>query len=173
MENPITNYEPITDAKIDYIEAQVLKNFEFRLETMKILSEQAMVTLNWLFALALTPAGYVFSHADKIKWWISIPAILCSLASGLTAIYLFQKALRTKSIFPAGNEPKNLISDAIMAADFRCVRLAELCNLQGRIETVSKLNVNTANSINNARMAIIFITVASLFLLGLLYCISA
>ena len=113
MDNPITNYETVTDSKIDYIEAQVLKNFEFRLESMKILSEEAMVTLNWLFALAVTPAGYVLSQADKIQWWISVPAILCSIASGITAVYLFESALKTKNIFPAGNEPKNLMSDEL------------------------------------------------------------
>src|SRR5476651_183769 len=98
MDNPLSNFDNVTVEKVDFIEAQTQKNLEFRLESMKILSEQAMVTLNWLFALAVTPAGYVFSKAGEILWWIAVPAILCSIASGSTAIYLFQNALRTKSI---------------------------------------------------------------------------
>ena len=173
MDNPLTNFDNVTVEKVDFIEAQVQKNLEFRLESMKILSDQAMVTLNWLFALAVTPAGFVFSKATEIEWWIAIPALLCSIASGATAVYLFENALKMKSIIPAGNEPKSLLSDGVMELTTNEIRVLEICNNQDRIEIVAGHNEKAGTAINNARIAIIAITGGCILLLGVLYVLDA
>lgn len=172
MENPITKFEEVTLEKVAYVEEQVQRNLDFHFESKTILTEEAKVTLNWLFGLAITPAGYVFSKAPETPWWIVIPAIMCSLASGGAAIYLFRNALYAQNVFPAGNEPKNLINDNAFEGDVKWLRLAELCNLQERIDVVTAQNERVGTTINNARWAIASITGGSLFLLGILYAVS-
>lgn len=129
--------------------------------------------MNWLFALVVTPAGYVVTKTQEIPWWIAVPSIMCSITSGLTAIYLFRNALSAdQNVFPPGNEPKNLINDNAFEGDVKWLRLAELCNLQERIDIVAEQNERVATAINMARWAIVFITVASLVLMGILYLLN-
>jgi hypothetical protein len=172
MDNPLTDLSHVTEAKVDFVEVQVNKNLEFRLESMNMLSTQAMVTLNWLFALVVTPAGYVFSKADEIDWWIAFPALTCSASSAAAAVYLFHNALRVKSFIPTGNEPRNLLKTELMAASMNQIRIAEIWNIQERLEIVKAHNARAARALDNARTAIIAITCGSIILLGLTYSLN-
>jgi hypothetical protein len=172
MDNPITKIEEVTPEKVAYVEEQVQKNLDFHMESKKLLSDEGKLTLNWLFALTITPAGYVLSKAEDVPWWIAVPALLCSIASGMSAVYLFRNALIPQNVFPAGNEPKNLINDNAFEGDLMWLRLAEICNLQERIDVLIEQNERAANANVTARWAIVLITIASFYLLILLYLIN-
>lgn len=167
MEIKLTKFENMTAEKAAYIEEQANRLFDFVMKSREELNREAHTTINWLFVIIVGSAGYIASLVGwelNVKWWLLVPLFVGILVCVYAAIRLFHRGLRTVSVIPAGNDPKNLMTDELMAYDMMWVRAAETSQLQERIDAARDYNTIVGDAINHARWCIVLLPILELLI---------
>lgn len=160
MEIKLSNPEMVSKEKVLFVEDQANRLLEFAMESRGLLNREAHSTLNWLFSMIIGSAGYLLKIAGdeshQAGWAVTVIGVVL-IASTASAIRLFHFALRTASVLPPGNEPKNLVTDEQMAYEEHLIRLSSACQLQERIEGALAYNAQVGDAVNLARWSIAII----------------
>jgi len=157
MQIELKHCEHMTQDKAEFIEAKINDMYDFVLDSRKCLNQEAHTTLNWLFAIIVGGAGYAVTQIveNKMQLWVVTPIAIMVVVCIWQAIRLFQGALQASSIYPKGNEPRNLLTDQFVSSDLHWMRLAEAANLQERISDALSHNRKMGDAINHARWAVV------------------
>jgi len=157
MKIELKHCEQMTQEKAEFIEAKIDEMYDFVLDSRKCLNQEAHTTLNWLFAIIVGGAGYAVTQIveNKMQCWVIAPIAVMVVVCIWQAIRLFQGALQASSIYPKGNEPKNLITAQFVSSDLHWMRLAETANMQERISHALSHNRKMGDAINRARWAVV------------------
>jgi hypothetical protein len=121
--------------KLKWIEDEARANAAFHVASADVLAKEANTTLNLMLAGASGSLAYMVSLVERSGWVWS--------AAGMGAVsgYLFAlaavlvvKCLRIRKIWPAANEPENLIKSDLDLADLMTDQLAskQRCIIRNR-----------------------------------------
>ena len=158
MQIAMTQFDLMTDEKSRYVEDKADELFHFVLESRKQLASEAHTTLNWLFLVMIGSFGFLpklLGMTSPVRWWLIIPLIVGACYSGIIAGRLFCRAMRLPQLLPAGNDPKNLLTDDVMEYDIAWMRAAETASMQERIDAARAYNVCVADATNEARWCLV------------------
>lgn len=180
MRLELTNFEKVTPEKALWVEGQANRMLDFLMESRSQLGAEAHKTLQWLFAIIVGATGYVVTllkqppapgagQPPHVQWWLIWPLIVAVAVAAVAAVRLFHVGLRAVEVLPAGNEPRKLATDELMACDEHWMRLAETAQLQERIEIAAQHNGRVGDAINAARWVVAVLPFAVLILLAVCY----
>ena len=159
------NFDLLNDEKVKYVEGKAAECYTYLMESRDILLREAHTTINWLFAVIVGATGYLLKLLESPdgKWPLIIALAVVGLAASWQSLKLFRDALRSKPVIPAGNHPKNLFTDELMACEIHEIRYAETELMQERLNIATEHNRNVGDAINHARMMLSLLPVAGGF----------
>ena len=146
---------------LDYVEREAKENLRFHLDTLEALNKEA----HTLLALQLVFAGGAFGYALKLfgeggSLPLAVGACVLTLYLGLLAAGTAVSCLMHTRLEAPANEPENLLLDDV---ELDALRLAELDNVQVRIDRNQERNANTGRTLNTLRL----LTICSPVVFGL------
>lgn len=135
--------------QLDYVEAAAKENAAFHISNADALARESNMLLNILLGGAAGSLAYVVTLAEKgAALWLKAGVAAISAYLFIVAGILLLKCLRVRPIFPATNEPKNLLPEGF---DLDSVRRAELKNRQACIDANRDRNDSVGMWINRCR----------------------
>jgi hypothetical protein len=158
----------MTKDALDYVEQQGLRNIEFHVKGLESLQKEAHLTLTVSMAAMSAAFTSAFGIYTKAGWmWATVLWLLSVYFWFVT--FCMTKAIVPRTLFPTGNEPKNLIPFlGEQGFTLEQVREKELLLLQERIENIIERNQATGKIIQSARRLLIFSPAAFLAFLLIL-----
>ncbi len=171
----------LTPARVEFIEEQTTRMYDFVLASREILTREAHTTLQWFFAILIGGSGYLISifakqydehpiQAAKF-WWVIAPLFLAVVSTALEARRLLYKGLMTSGVKPKGNSAQNLSTERIMELRPIEVRYLEAWRIEAYANDVIRRNAEIGSAINHARKSVILIpafTLLAIVPLGLM-----
>jgi hypothetical protein len=172
MSAPDNSDENLTLEKSKWIEEQVNRTLMFHFESSEILRKEAHATLGWLYAIIVGSTGYVVSHLSDGQLWIIIPLGLASFAGMVVSMHLLNGALLAKAVPSPGNVPSHIATAERLIKNEAQMRLSEAEGVETIIDDLVVLNSKTAQTINEARIAVAVIPAATLVVMLLVFLTS-
>ncbi len=157
---------------LDWIEDQANRNYEFRLNVLEKLQQEAHITLS----ISLVAAGWLISHiietynpavsAGGQHWTVLFPLVVTAIYLTLVGVYIMSRIVNPKGIRVPTNEPKNLVPLVAKYSSVQ-IRTYELKHLQQKIDETGERNKETAARLTRSRLFLCASPLVFLFFLAL------
>lgn len=133
-ESDITDYEVVSDEKIDFIHDQVEGYLKWLMDSENKVDNKSLSFLGGLIAITITFLAYLHQLLSiQRDFLLVLPAIVC-IFSFLIAIFILTNNFKPTKKKPLGNEPRNLLKQEVISYDLRLIKLSEIEHYQERCE---------------------------------------
>lgn len=171
MKHP-TDDSGLSLEKAKWVEEQVNRILDFRIESAAILRREAHTTLAWLYGIIVAASGFIVSHADKDQLFLIVPLGVGIAVAGWEAWLLISRALMARVYPSPGNVPSNIGTPENLARSEAEMRLSEAEGVEEIITELEKINKAKADALNRARMAVALIPAGTLSIIAVWWAID-
>ena len=146
---------------LDYVEREAKENIRFHLDTLETLNKEAHTLLGLQLVFASAAFGYALKMAEPGEpVALAVGAVVLTAWLGALAALTAVRCLMHAPVEAPANEPENLLLDGV---ELDALRLAELDNVQVRIDRNQSRNAETGRALNTLRL----LTIVSPLVFGL------
>ncbi|MGC3988116.1 MAG: hypothetical protein QM796_00250 [Chthoniobacteraceae bacterium] len=166
----------LSDEKINFIETECRTVLKSQVDARDDLKKEAHTTLNWIYGLFGLATSFGVKLIDmnsgflNQRWWLLLPLIFVLTCTGIAAILLFTKVIKTVDCLGMGNEPQNLLIKDFVERDLKWMKIIEIAGWQQRIRDNIDRNETAGDAINLSRKLLLF--TPAIFIACLFFCLG-